>query len=217
MPGCSSVRLDCNVVVPVPTGHRDSASDSAFSCFSPLLANFAAVQVVLPANLRFCLFRNWVRPGQKCCLTTKSTKVTSCVFVPFVAIPGKRPAAEFAKSSTHQSVNWDEAHPGARASRPHQSPPSLVHLLHPGRPATAPGLCFGRAHAVPAGRVPHRRETERHRTGVHAGGTPALPGGVSSLHSCFSRGRAPACRATVLPMRQSRHAWWPFVDNSLFF
>ena len=29
--------------------------------------------------------------------------------------------------------------------------------------------------------MPHRRETERHRTGVHAGGTPALPGGRHSL------------------------------------
>ena len=28
------------------------------------------------------------------------------------------------------------------------------------------------------GRVLNRRETERHRTGVHAGGTPALPGGA---------------------------------------
>ena len=61
------------------------------------------------------------------------------------------------------------------------------------------------------GRVPHRRETERHATGVHAGGTPALPGGATSNHSCSSRERAPACRAAVLPMRQIRPAWWPFV------
>ena len=46
-----------------------------------------------------------------------------------------------------------EAHPGARASRPHNSWHSLVHLLHLARPAAAPGLCFGRAHAVLAGRV----------------------------------------------------------------
>jgi len=37
-----------------------------------------------------------------------------------------------------------------------------------------PGPCRARRLG---GRVPHRRETERHRTGVHAGGTPALPGG----------------------------------------
>ena len=44
------------------------------------------------------------------------------------------------------------------------------------------------------GRVPHRRETERPVTGVHAGGTPALPGGPMSHRSCCSRGRAWACR-----------------------
>ena len=42
---------------------------------------------------------------------------------------------------------------GAQASRPHKSWHSLGHLLHPGRPAATPGLCSGRAHAVPAGRV----------------------------------------------------------------
>ena len=47
----------------------------------------------------------------------------------------------------------NEARPGARASRPHKSWHSLGYLLHPARPATMPGLCFGRAHAVPAGRV----------------------------------------------------------------
>ena len=34
--------------------------------------------------------------------------------------------------------------------------------------------------------------------------------GASSRRSCFSRGQAPAWRATPVPMRQSRHAWWPF-------
>ena len=51
-------------------------------------------------------------------------------------------------------------------------------------------------------RVPHCRETERHRKGVHAGETPALPGGSSSHHSCSSGGHAPACRATARPVRQ---------------
>ena len=62
-----------------------------------LFVEFAAGQVIVPANLRFCHFRYRVRPGEKCCLTTKSTKGTNCVFVPFVAISGKRPAAEFCK------------------------------------------------------------------------------------------------------------------------
>ena len=74
-----------------------------------------------------------------------------------------------------------------------------------------PGPC--RSHGQ-GGRVPHSRETERYATAVHAGGTPALPGGASSKRSCSSRGQAPACRAAALPMRQSRHACRPFVDNS---
>ena len=43
--------------------------------------------------------------------------------------------------------------PGARASRPHKSSRSFSHLLHRNQPAAAPCLCFGRAHAVPAGRA----------------------------------------------------------------
>ena len=43
--------------------------------------------------------------------------------------------------------------PGARASRPHKSWHSLTHLLNPDRTATAPWLCFGRAHAISAGSV----------------------------------------------------------------
>ena len=104
-----------------------------------LFAKFATGQVILPANVMFCLFQYRVRPGEKCGFTTKSTKVTKrffrnpsrdagcedihagrrpsagsdntklacrgrfswfrsfCVFVPFVAIPGKDPAAAFCK------------------------------------------------------------------------------------------------------------------------
>ena len=51
------------------------------------------------------------------------------------------------------TLSWDEAHLGARASRPHKSWQSLGQLLHPRRPAPAPGRCFGRARGVPAGRV----------------------------------------------------------------
>ena len=43
--------------------------------------------------------------------------------------------------------------PGARASRPHKSSRSFSHLLHRNQPAAAPCPCFGRAHAVPAGRA----------------------------------------------------------------
>ena len=51
------------------------------------------------------------------------------------------------------TLSWEEAHPGARASRPHKSFRSFGHLLHRNQPAAAPCLCFGRAHAVPAGRA----------------------------------------------------------------
>ncbi len=51
------------------------------------------------------------------------------------------------------TLSWEEVHPGARASRPHKSSRSFGHLLHRNQPAAAPCLCFGRAHAVPAGRA----------------------------------------------------------------
>ena len=60
-------------------------------------------------------------------------------------------------------MSRDEAHPGARASRPRKSWPSLAYLLDLGRAARKPRLCFDRAHAVPTGRkggLPQRRETE---------------------------------------------------------
>ena len=44
--------------------------------------------------------------------------------------------------------------PGNAGVPPAQHWQGLAHFLHPARPATAPGLCFGRAHADPAGRVP---------------------------------------------------------------
>jgi len=70
-----------------------------------------------------------------------------------------------------------------------------------------------------SGRVPHRRETEWHRTGVHAGGTPALPGGFipSLLLLKGARaglpGRSPCrCGRAVTPSGPSCH----FVDHSFF-
>ena len=60
---------------------------------------------------------------------------------------------EYRWTSFAATASGDGAHPGARASRPHHYWHSLGHLLHLARPATAPGLCFGRVHAVAAGRV----------------------------------------------------------------
>ncbi len=43
--------------------------------------------------------------------------------------------------------------PGSAGVPPAQHWHSFTHLFHPARPAMAPGLCFSRARAVPAGRV----------------------------------------------------------------
>ena len=63
-----------------------------------------------------------------------------------------------AKMSSEALLRWCDpvmggSPPGARASRPHKSSRSFGHLLHRNQPAAAPCLCFGRAHAVPAGRA----------------------------------------------------------------
>ena len=108
-------------------------------------------------------------------------------------------------------------------------PPAQV-LAQP-RPSAPPGSTGNGARTLlrpspcrsrrQGGRAPHRRETERHATGQHAGGTPALPGGASSHHSCSSRGREPACRAAARadaaePSRlvALRRSSCPFVDIS---
>ena len=81
----------------------------------------------------------------------------------------------------------------------------------------------------PAGcRVAHRRETERHATAVHAGGTPALPGGPAPI-TLASQGRtrrlagpqpcpcAPGWRQALLgpsPCRSRRQgAGWPIAGK----
>ncbi|MCY3774970.1 MAG: hypothetical protein OXH11_03220, partial [Candidatus Aminicenantes bacterium] len=71
------------------------------------------------------------------------------------ASAGMVPASR--RASLEVQEGWEAAHPGARASRPHTSWHSHGQLLNPGRPATAPGRCFGRAYAVSAGKVAGRR------------------------------------------------------------
>ena len=43
-------------------------------------AKFVVEQVIVPANVMFCLFQYRVRPGEQCGFTTKSTKVTKRIF-----------------------------------------------------------------------------------------------------------------------------------------
>ena len=51
-----------------------------------------------------------------------------------------------------------------------------------------------------SGRVPHPREPERHATGVHAGGTPALPRGLHPMTSAQQRRSIRLCwRSPVFP------------------
>ena len=75
------------------------------NCHSRLLAKFAAGQAILPANLGFCLFQYRGRPGEKCCLTTKGTKVTICVLCLLWPIPVNVPLPNFAKGSLQQNVS----------------------------------------------------------------------------------------------------------------
>ena len=56
--------------------------------FTPPLTTRAFCKIrsgkeILPATLRFCLLQYPVRPGEKCCLTTKSTKITNYIFCAF--------------------------------------------------------------------------------------------------------------------------------------
>ena len=65
------------------------------------------------------------------------------------------------------------------------------------------------------GRVPHRRETERQATGVHAGGTPALPGGHPPIPLAPQGDvRRLAGPSRLVALRRSSCV---FVDNSFFF
>ena len=114
------------------------------------------------------------------------------------------------------TMSWEEAPPGARASRPHKSSRSFSHLLHRNQPAAAPCLCFGRAHAVPAGRAVgcniagklsgNRRDSMRAgrprsrgcRPDGEVGGIRRATSLKADLHP-LGNSRLPASRAPALP------------------
>ena len=128
---------------------------------------------------------------------------------------------EYRWTSFAATPSRNEAHPGARASRPHAPPSRAAQYVYD----VAAGHPVGRNRIVPA---PLPLETGggggRGCARTCAGGTPALPGGGTSFNgSCCSRSRASTCRASSLPIGQSREAWWPFVvlrvsfvDHSFF-
>ena len=119
----------------------------------------------------------------------------------------------------------DEAHPGARASRPHNtgkaSPNSSTRVDRQRRRGSASA---GLMRFPPAGgRLPHRGETERHATVVHAGGTPALPGGrlfqslllLEGAHAGLPVRRPCRC-GTAVPLRGPSRSFVS-LRGSLFF
>ena len=104
------------------------------------------------------------------------------------------------------TLSWEEAHPGARASRPHKSSRSFGHLLHRNQPAAAPCLCFGRAHAVPAGRavgcIIAGKLSGNRRDSMRAG-RPRSRGGVPMVRWGGIR-RATSLKAGLFPLGNSR-------------
>ena len=117
--------------------------------------------------------------------------------------------------------------PGSAGVPPAQHWQNLAHILEPGRPATAPGLCFGRAHAVPADRVAGCRiagklsgnPRERMRAGrPRSRGGPLssrLPFKGESAQPNWLDGRLKSQFDN--PLVALRGPSCPFVDNSFSF
>ena len=88
------------------------------------------------------------------------------------------------------------------------------------RGSASAGPCGSRRQG---GRLPHRGETERHRTVVHAGGTPALPGGrlfqslllLEGAHAGLPVRRPCRC-GTAVPLRGPSRSFVS-LRGSLFF
>ena len=113
---------------------------------------------------------------------------------------------EYRWTSFATTTSRDEAHPGARASRPHntgKAPPiSSTRLDRQLRqdPASAEPMSF-----PPAGWPGAPSQGNRAaRSGSACGRDARAPGGASSHHSWCSRKHAPARRPAAVPMRQGR-------------
>ena len=108
------------------------------------------------------------------------------------------------KTSVAAAKSRDDAPTGSAGVPPAQHWHSLVHLLDPARPATAPRFRFGRAHGVPAGRV-----AGRHIAGKLSGTQrqcmrarrPRSRRGASSHPSCSARRHSPCRCSRAVPLR----------------
>ena len=103
---------------------------------------------------------------------------------------------------------------GARASRPHQAWHSLGHLPHLDQPGTAPWRSFDLADAVPADRVAGCRIAGKlsgtQRDSMRAG-RPRSRVAPPPITLAPQGGMRRLAGPQPVPMRQSCHAWWPFV------
>ena len=96
-------------------------------------AKFVAGQVILPANVMFCLVQYRVRPGEKCEFTTKSTKVTKRILAPAGLFVARQPSRFFSDGGPPRFPNpsrdarCEDIHAGRRpsAGSDHTKPPCL--------------------------------------------------------------------------------------------
>ena len=85
-------------------------------------AKFVAGQVILPANVMFCLVQYRVRPGEKCEFTTKSTKVTKRILTPAGLFVARQPSQFFSDGGPSRfripsrDAGCEDIHAGRRRS-----------------------------------------------------------------------------------------------------
>ena len=104
--------------------------------------------------------------------------------------------------------------PGSAGVPPAQHRQGFTQLLDPGRPATSPGLCFDRAHAVPTGRVAGCRiagKLSGTQRGCMRAGRPRSRVGILPSLLLLKGSTLRLAGSHPVPFRQNRHAWWPLV------
>ena len=104
--------------------------------------------------------------------------------------------------------------PGSAGVPPAQHWQSLAHLLDPDRPTKTPGLCLGRAHAVPTGRVDGcaiaGKLSDNPRERMRAGRPRSRVGRFR--HDCPSRESRRKRTGWMVALNPDLTIpWWPFV------